>query len=307
MIRKTTLALTLLLGITLTLPCVAQAKKLEVVATLPDLAWVATQVGGEHVHVSALSLATQDPHFVDARPNLAVRLARADVLLVAGLELELGWLPTLMTGSRNAKIQTGADGYVDCSVWVDKQEVPESPVDRSMGDIHPGGNPHYYLDPRAMRNVVLGVAERFGQLDPPNASTFAANAQAQVTRIDDATARWEAMAASLRGTPVVTYHRSWPYVADWLGLEVIIELEPKPGIPPSPQHVARVLSTANQRGAKALLMLSYYPDRSAKLVTDKAGMALIKVNGGSNFASGEDWIEFMDGLVASLVAAGGEG
>jgi zinc/manganese transport system substrate-binding protein len=297
----------LLLAASVLLPAAASAKTLEVVATLPDLAWVASQVGGEHVRVRALSLATQDPHFVDARPNLAVALARADVLLVAGLELELGWLPTLLTGSRNPTIRAGGAGYVDCSVWVERQEVPEAPIDRSMGDIHPGGNPHYYLDPRAMRRVVLGVADRFAGFDPAHAEAYAAHAAATVARIDAATARWEEAAAGLRGAPVVTYHRSWPYLADWLGLDVVIELEPKPGIPPSPQHVARVLSVATERQAKALLMLSYYPDRSAKLVTDKAGMALIKVNGGSNFASGEDWIEFMDGLVASLVAAGGEG
>ena len=307
MIRKTTLVLTVLLGITLTLPGVARAKKLEVVATLPDLAWVATQVGGEHVHASALSLATQDPHFVDARPNLAVKLARADVLLVAGLELEIGWLPTLMTGSRNSKIQTGADGYVDCSIWVDKLDVPEMPVDRSMGDVHSGGNPHYYLDPRSMKNVVTGVAERFAQLDPANAATYQANAAATAARLDEAIARWELMATPLRGSPIVTYHRNWPYLAEWLGLEVIIELEPKPGIPPSPQHVARVLTTATQRDAKTLVMMSYYPDRSAKLVSEKAGMALIQVTGGANFETGQDWLDFMDGLITSLVAAGAEG
>ena len=303
MIRKTALTLTVLLSLTL-LPALASAKKLEVVATLPDLAWIASQVGGDHVHVSALSLATQDPHFVDARPNLAVKLARADVLLVAGLELEVGWLPTLMTGSRNARIQTGADGYIDCSIWVDKLNVPEMPVDRSMGDVHSGGNPHYYLSPHSMKNVVLGVAERFGQLDAANAAVYQANAAATAARLDVAAARWESMAVPLRGSPIVTYHRNWPYLADWLGLETIIELEPKPGIPPSPQHVARVLTTANQRDARALLMMSYYPDRSAKLVAEKAGMTLIQVTGGADFEAGQDWVDFMDRLIVALVAAG---
>ncbi len=304
MIRKT-LILTLLLATLL--PGLAQAKKLEVVATLPDLAWVASQVGGDQVRVSALSLATQDPHFVDARPNLAVKLARADVLLVAGLELEVGWLPTLLTGSRNARVQTGAEGYIDCSIWVYKLDVPEMPIDRSMGDVHSGGNPHYYLDPRAMKNVVLGVAERFGQLDPAHAADYAARAEATAARIEEARLRWEGMAAPLKGSPIVTYHRNWPYLAEWLGLEVLIELEPKPGIPPSPQHVARVLTTAKGQGSKALLMMSYYPDRSAKLVAEKSGMALIKVNGGANFETGEDWVDFMDALIVPLVAAGDAG
>ena len=307
MIRNSTILLTVLLLTASLLPSAAEARKLEVVATLPDLAWAASQVGGEHVRVSSLAFGTQDPHFVDARPNLAVKLARADALLLVGLELEIGWLPVLMTGSRNGKIQSGANGYVDCSIWVEKLEVPERAIDRSMGDIHPGGNPHYYLDPHSIQSVVLGLADRFAQLDPTNAAAYQRNARETADRIDAAMARWEESAALLKGTPIITYHRNWPYLAEWLGLEIVIELEPKPGIPPSPQHVARVLSTASQRQAKVLLMLSYYPDRSAKLVTEKAGMALVRSNGGCDFAGGEDWIDFMDGLVSSLVAAGGAG
>ena len=152
--------------------------------------------------------------------------------------------------------------------------------------------------------MLAGVAEGFGLLDPGNADAYEARARASIDRLDEAIARWEELAAPLRGSPIITYHRNWPYLAEWLGLEVIIELEPKPGIPPSPQHVARVLTTATQAEARVLLMMSYYPDRSARLVAEKAGMTLIRVNGGSNFEVNEDWVDFMDGLVNSLAATG---
>lgn len=274
---------------------------LKVVATTPDLAAIAQDVGGDHATVGALALPTQDPHFVDARPHLALELARADLLVVVGLGLEVGWLPTLQTGSRNGAIQPGGPGYLDCSTFVHLLEVPSGQVDRSMGDVHPGGNPHYLRDPRAAVPVAFGIAKRMGELDPKNAAVFAANAKKFEERITEARRRWEASLAPLRGAKVVAYHRSMAYVADWLGLDVVEHVEPRPGIPPNPGHVAHVLAVAQARGVTLLLQEQYYPDGASGLIASRAGIRLVKMPGGPDFRAKQSYFDFIDALVRSLV------
>ncbi len=289
----------------LLIPSATSAKELRVVATVPDLAAVATAVGGDDVTVTAMALATQDPHFVDAKPSLALALSRADLLLLVGLDLEIGWLPTLLTGSRNPRVQLGTAGYLDCSTLVQVLDKPVGPIDRSMGDVHSGGNPHYLFDPRRAEQVALGVAARMAELDPERTDAYAERAAAFVGELQAARARWEERLAGLRGQPVITYHRSWIYLEDWLGFETVIEVEPKPGIPPSPRHIATVLATARQRGVEVLLQESFYPDRESQLVAEKAGARLIVLHGGTEYENGETYLDHMEEWVAALEGIGG--
>jgi zinc/manganese transport system substrate-binding protein len=273
---------------------------LHVVATVPDLAAIARAIGGELVDVQTMSLATQDPHFVDARPHLALALSRADLLLVNGLDLEIGWLPTLVNGSRNPRVRSGSPGYLDCSKLIDPLEVVTGRVDRAHGDIHPGGNPHYLIDPRAVLKVVAGIAARMAELDPEHAERYKKGGADFARELESARARWEQKLASLRGTKAVGYHKSWAYLADWLGLNMIEHIEPKPGIPPTPAHVATVLQKMRQESVKLVLQEEYYPATTATLVAEKSGAHLVLVPGGADFAHGETYLAKMERLVEML-------
>jgi zinc/manganese transport system substrate-binding protein len=277
---------------------------LRVVATTADLAAVAKSVGGARVDVVALSLPTQDPHFVDARPHLALDLARADLLIAVGLELEIGWLPTLQSGARNPKIQRGARGYLDCSTVVDKLEVPTTKVDRSMGDIHPGGNPHYMFDPRRVASVAAGIAQRMSELDPTHAAAYQRGAKAFQEQVAQARARWQQAASGLRGAKVLAYHKSLSYLADWLGLKVVEHIEPKPGIPPNPRHITHVLTVARTQGVKLIMQEGWYPRATAEMLAERAGVRLAVIPGGPDFNHGQSYVAFMDAVVSRLVGKG---
>lgn len=280
----------------------AQAKDVDVVATVPSLAAVAREVLGDHGKVQSLSLHTQDPHFVDARPNLALALARSDLLVLTGLELELGWLPPLLTGSRNAKIQPGAPGYFDASQFVSVLQVPTVQVDRSMGDVHPGGNPHFHPDPRAMRGIATALAERLATIDPEDAETFRANAAAFVAKLDQKLPEWQAKAAPLKGAKVIDFHRSWPYVEDWLGFQIVADIEPKPGIPPTPKHVLHVVQLAAENDVHLVIQESWFPDNVAKTVADQAGAKLVVLDAQADFEGGGTYVQHVDALVDALVS-----
>jgi zinc/manganese transport system substrate-binding protein len=284
------------------LPAVAHAD-LRVFATVPDLAAIARDLGGKHVTVTSLSLHTQDPHFVDAKPSLVLDLNRADLLLAVGLELETGWLPILQTGARNAAIQVGGRGYLDCSEFVDILDVPTRQVDRSEGDIHPGGNPHYLRDPRAAGPIAAGIAERMAELDPQNAAEYRRQLTAFRARLDRARAGWEERLAVARGTPILGYHKSWTYLVAWLGLVEVGFLEPLPGIPPSPSHVARMLTLSRARGVKLVLMEDFYPGDTAKLVAAKIPARLVRLPGATAFRQGETYIEHIEAVVVALEKA----
>ncbi len=256
----------------------------SVVATTPDLAAIARQIGGPSVKVQALALATQDPHFVDAKPSLALVLNRADLILVQGLDLEIGWLGTLLAGARNPKIQNGADGYLDCSTAVSVLDVPTAPLSRAQGDIHRGGNPHYLYDPRNGARVARAIAERLSRLDGANAPTYEANATAferAATELAESTrAKFEKLSAAQR--KIVVYHRSWIYLEQWLGLTEVGAVEPKPGIPPDPGHVASLLGIMRAQGVRAILAEEFYPETTAKLLAEKSKGVLLRMPGGTD-------------------------
>jgi zinc/manganese transport system substrate-binding protein len=275
----------------------------EVVATVPDLAAITREIGGDKVSVTSLSLPTQDPHFVDAKPSLMLKLNKADLLVAVGLELEVGWLPVLQTGARNAKILPGGAGYLDCSKYVRVLEVPTAPVDRSMGDIHPGGNPHYLYDPRQAVGCAKAIAAKLVAVDSANAGTYNANLRRFLDRLDKARAGWEQRMARFKGHPVITFHRSWNYLLDWLNLRSVAELEPKPGIPPTPSHVAEVLATGRANKVRCVIQEAYYPDKTGRLVAKKLDGQLVTLPGGADVASGEGYIEHVGHVIDALEGA----
>jgi zinc/manganese transport system substrate-binding protein len=280
----------------------AASAKLAIVTTTPALAAVAQAVAGDKGRVTSLSLPTQDPHFVDARPNLALELSKADLLVVVGLGLEVGWLPTLLTASRNGAIQTGSRGYLDASGLVGLLDVPSGKVDRTMGDIHPGGNPHYMVDPRRAARVAEGLARRMAELDPGEARTYSRNASDFVAKLDKWRKHWEAELAPLKGAQVVGYHQSLSYLADWLGLRLVGYLEPKPGVPPNPGHVARLIELAKANHVRLLLQESYFPTNTSTLVAQKVGAKLVVLPGGPDVRGGESYLGFVNSVVERLGA-----
>jgi zinc/manganese transport system substrate-binding protein len=297
--RLRSLLMSLVLVALLAVPQSAWAK-IRVVATVPDLAAIAKQIGGDDIDVVSLSLPTQDPHWVDARPNLALALSRADLLLLLGLDMEVGWLPALQTGSRNAKVQTGGIGYLDCSTLVSLLGVPTQKIDRSMGDIHPGGNPHYLVDPRRSIAVAHGIAARMGQLDPAHAALFTTNAQAFEAEIQGKLPGWQARMAPLQGKQLVGYHQSWPYLADWLGFTMLTHVEPRPGVPPTPAHVARTLTTMRQSGVNLIIQEEYHANRATEQVAAKLGATVLKLPGGTRLDEGQTYAGFVDRMVETL-------
>lgn len=290
----------LLAAFALTLVSGASLADLKIVATTADLAAIAKQIGGKHVSVTALAVHTQDPHWVDARPNLALELAKADMLLAIGLDLEQGWLPTLQTGSRNGAIQKGGKGWVDCSGFVSVLEIPKGDVDRSHGDVHPRGSPHYLLDPRRAEKVVQGVAERMQKLDPERAAAYAEGAKKLRATIAKWRKDWEKRLAPLRGKKLVAYHRSFAYLADWLGFEIAIHVEPRPGIPPNPSHVAKVIRVAKQGDVKIILQETWHSATTSKLIAKQAGAKLVQVPGAANFRGGQSYVGFINDVVKKL-------
>jgi zinc/manganese transport system substrate-binding protein len=247
----------------------------HVVSSIPTLGSFAKEVGGNRVSVESLGKGYQDPHFVEPKPNLMLVLNRADLLLHVGLELEIGWLPPLVLGSRNPKIQPGEPGNLDCSRAIPVLDVPTTKVDRSMGDIHPQGNPHYWLPAGNAKIIAKEIAQRLSQLDPDGRADYEKNLAAFNARVDASLKSWAPMVAKMKGVKVATYHKSWSYVSQWLGLEEIGYVEPKPGIPPDPQHLARLIGVMKQEGAKLLLVEDFYNKSVASLVAEKASAKLL--------------------------------
>jgi zinc/manganese transport system substrate-binding protein len=243
--------------------------QLRVVTTTPDLAALAKEIGGDAVDVSALAKPTEDPHFVDAKPSHIVTLNRADMLIEGGAELELGWLPALLQGVRNTKIAAGAPGRISASQGIKMLDVPTS-FDRSRGDVHALGNPHFLLDPNNTKLVAAQIAAHLAQIRPASAAQFQANLQRFNTTLDQKLAQWQAALAPHKGAKVVTYHKDFTYLADRFGLEVVATLEEKPGIAPSPAHIAEVIQTMKSQNAKVILVQPYQNRRTAETVARQA-------------------------------------
>lgn len=298
MMKSILLAVSLLLGF----GGVAEAK-VHVVTTIETFADLARRVGGDRVEVKALSRGYMDPHFVEPKPSLVLDLNRADLLVYVGLQLEIGWLPPLVLGSRNGKIQRGQPGSLDASSGIPVLDVPTVKIDRSMGDIHPMGNPHYWIPPDNALIVAGEIAKRLEQIDGGGTATYEANLKKLASEVKQRQRGWEQRAARLRGMKVVTYHQSWSYVSKWLGLQEVGYIEPKPGIPAPPSHIAWLIGMMRREGVKEILMESFYPRNVVQLVADKAGakMLVLPSDVGAT-PEVKDYFSLVDAVLAKLTS-----
>jgi zinc/manganese transport system substrate-binding protein len=277
---------------------------LNVAASLTDLASVAHFVGGKHVTAQSLCRGYEDPHFVPAKPSLMKAIQHANVFVSVGLELDGGWLPLVLPGSRNPKIQPGASGFVDASEGVDVLEKPTGTVSRAEGDIHPLGNPHYYADPKDLEVVADHLAEVFSKLDPLNAADYAANAKAFDERMEASLAKWEKQMAPYKGASIVTYHKNFVYFADRFGLKLFGNVEPKPGIPPTPRHLAELAGAMKQAGVKVVAYQPYYSAEASRELASKAGGVAVEIATEAGGLPGtDDVFSKFDVLVSSLAGA----
>lgn len=265
-----------LLLLSATGPIAARADEpLRVVTSIETFADLARRVGGDKVSVESLARGYQDPHFVEAKPNLMVVLNRAHLLVRVGLDLEIGWLPLLVQGARNERIQPGQPGDLDVSTLIDVQDVPLVKVSRAMGDIHPAGNPHYWIPPVNAVRIAKGLAERLKQLRPADAAFFDAQFQKFLAEVKARAPAWEAAAKAMAGRKVVTYHKSWVYVSRWLKLDEVGYVENKPGVPPSPDHLADLIVLMRAQGVKTIIVESFYNRSVAETVAEKAGAKVL--------------------------------
>jgi zinc/manganese transport system substrate-binding protein len=280
------------------------AAPINVITATEDLASIAREVGGDKIKVESLARGYQDPHFVEAKPSFVLKLNRADLLIVIGRELEIGWLPPLITQSRNAKIQPGAEGYLDASLTAKILELPTGQITRAMGDVHPLGNPHYWLDPENGRLIAKAIQAKFSQMDSANAAYYAEREADFEKRLTEAQKKWTAAMAPYKGLKVVTYHRSWPNFAEAFGLDVIGYVEPKPGIPPTPQHTLDVIQAMKAQSVKIIMVEPYFDLKTPNSIASATGAKVLVMPpsvGGVPAAS--DYFKLFDTDIDMLIRA----
>jgi ABC-type Zn uptake system ZnuABC Zn-binding protein ZnuA len=303
MIRR--FSLLLVAGMLALAPRLAQAQ-LKVVTSTTDLYDIARSVGGDRITATHIGEGYQDPHFIEAKPSFVLQLRNADVWAFVGLDLEIGWMPLLLDGARNPKIRKGGSGYVDASTAIRILDTPQGNVDRSMGDVHPLGNPHYWLDPENGRRIARLFKAKFTQLDPKNAAAYDANTRAFEAKLNAAEQGWANDLATIRGKPVVAWHTSWRYFAEYTGMNIVAFMEPKPGVPPSPSHLYTVIQTVKRTGAKAIIMEPFYDRKVADLVAKQTGIKVLILPpsvGGVRGAPVNDYVSLMKYDMAQLAAA----
>jgi zinc/manganese transport system substrate-binding protein len=282
----------------------AAQDKLNVVATTEDLAAIAREVGGDKITVESIARGYQDPHFVEAKPSFILKLQKADLLIAVGKELEIGWLPPLITQSRNRKIQVGAEGYLDASAKARILDIPTGQVTRAEGDVHPQGNPHYWLDPENGKIVARSIADKLSQLRPTDRAYFDQRSNDFTARVSEAEKRWLAAMAPYKGTKVVTYHRSFPNFADRFGLDVIGYVEPRPGIPPTPQHTLDLMTEMKRQNVKLVLVEPYFDLKTPNAIGRDTGAEVLVMPpsvGGVKEAS--DYLKLFDYDINLVIAA----
>ena len=279
--------------------------KLNVVTSTEDLASIAREVGGDKVAVIALAKGYQDPHFVDPKPSFILAVNRADLYIAVGRELEIGWLPPLVTSSRNAKIQAGGRGYLDASLNVRILEIPTGQITRAMGDVHPFGNPHYWLEPGNGRLIAQAIRNKLTELSPTNKAYFSQRYDDFDKRLAAAEKRWDAAMAPYRGTKVVTYHRSWPNFMERFGLEVIGYVEPKPGIPPSPSHTIELIDEMKRDGIKLIVVEPYFSPKTPQAIASQVpgGKVLVLSPSVGGAKEATDFIQLFEHNVSLLSGA----
>lgn len=283
----------------------AAPAKLNIVTTTQDLASLTREVGGDLATVTSIAKGYQDPHFVEPKPSFLLLLKNADLLEVIGLDLEIGWLPPLVDQSRNAKIQPGGSGYLDVSRGVEVLDRPSGAVNRSMGDVHPLGNPHYWLDPANAVRMAIQIEKKLEELQPANAAAFQKNLNTFKQRINDADKRWRAALAPYRGAKIISYHNSWPNFARRYGLDIIDYVEPKPGVPPSPSHTFELIGKMKDQKIKAIIMEPYFDKKTPQSIAERTGAQLVVVypSVGGGKSGTDDYFQLLDTNVANIVNA----
>jgi ABC-type Zn uptake system ZnuABC Zn-binding protein ZnuA len=251
------------------------ANKLRVVTSTEDPASITREIGGDRVEVTSIGKGYQDPHFIEPKPSFLLLLKKADLLEVVGLELEIGWLPPLLDQSRNNNIRPGQKGYLDLSQGVEILDRPTGAVNRSMGDVHPLGNPHYWLDPANAVRMGIEIANKLSELRPADAAYFSQRLNNFKVRMNEANKRWVAQMAPYRGAKIVTYHPSWPNFARHFGLEIAGTVEPKPGIPPSPSHTLEIINLIKDQKIKAIIMEPYFDRKTPDFIAEKTGSKVV--------------------------------
>ncbi|HEY2721002.1 MAG TPA: metal ABC transporter substrate-binding protein [Chitinophagaceae bacterium] len=248
-----------------------KANTIKVVTTTMDLRSITELVGGDKVSVSSIATGYQNPHFVDPKPSYIIGLSKADMFVTVGLDLEIGWSPQLVASSRNTKIQKGAEGYVDASIGIGLLQVPTA-ANRAEGDIHIFGNPHYWMDPLNGKVIARNIANGLERVDPANKSTYEANLQAFFKKIDDKMKEWQAKMAAFKGTKIIAYHNEWVYFETRFGLNVVDYMEPKPGIPPSPSQLVKVIKEIKADNIKVIISSPYFTTSSSDVVSKQTGV-----------------------------------
>jgi zinc/manganese transport system substrate-binding protein len=301
MIRRT--AFVLLAALLALAPRAAHAQ-LKVVTSTTDLYDIAREVGGAKITATHIGEGYQDPHFIEAKPSFVLQLRNADVWAFVGLDLEIGWMPLLLDGARNPGIRFGGPGYLDVSTVVPVLDRPQGNIDRSMGDVHPLGNPHYWLDPENGRRIARLFEAKFTQLDPANAAVYDRNEKAFEDRLNAAEKGWQSDLAAIRGKPVVAWHTSWHYFANYNKMNIVAYMEPKPGVPPSPSHLYSVIQAVKRTGAKAIVMEPFYDRKVADLVAKQTGIKVLVLPPSVGGVKGiDDYIQLMKYDMSQLADA----
>src|SRR5438034_7333591 len=278
--------------------------KPHIMTATTDLAALAQEVGGEKVDVESIARGYQDPHFVEAKPSFLLKLRKTDLLMVVGLELEIGWLPPLITQSTNPKIQVGAPGYFDASRFAQILEVPAGQVTRAEGDVHPQGNPHYWLDPQNGLRVAKGIADKLSQMHPGDSAYFAQRYTEFEQKLKQADQQWMAQMKPYAGRKIVTYHRSWPNFAGHFGLNVVGYVEPRPGIPPSPQHTVELIGQMKRDGVKIIVVEPYFDLKTPNAIArDTVGQVVVLMPSVGGEKEITDYFKLFDYDIAKLKQA----
>jgi len=288
----------------LTLSARPSAAQLKVVTSTTDLYDIAKAVGGSLITAAHIGEGYQDPHFIEAKPSFVLQLRNADVWAFVGLDLEIGWMSLLLDGARNPKIRLGGSGYVDASKAIPVLDVPQGNIDRSQGDVHPLGNPHYWLDPENGRRIARLFKATFSELDRAHEADYDRNEKAFEARLNAAEKEWQPLLAEIRGKPVIAYHTSWRYFAEYTGAKIVAFMEPKPGVPPSPSHVFEVIRDAKAAGAKVVIQEPFYERKMADLVARQlGGKVLIAPPSVGGVKGIDDYIQLMKYNITALAAA----